>query len=70
MAVSKEDSNMAKELKKIELPIGTYYVDYRLLQLRNVDNPSEFINFNRVSAMEDYLSLQVMKERMVRELTT
>jgi hypothetical protein len=61
---------MAKELRKIELPTGTYYVDYKLLQLRNVDNPSEFINFNRVSAMEDYLSLQVMKERMVRELTT
>jgi hypothetical protein len=61
---------MARELEKIELPIGMYYVDYRLLQLRSVDNPSDFINFGGAKAMERYLSLQVMKERMVRELTT
>ena len=60
---------MARELRKIELPTGMYYVDYRLLQLRNVDNPSDFINFGGTKSMERYLSLQVMKERMVRELT-
>ncbi len=61
---------MAKKLSKIELPTGTYYVDWRLLQLRNIDNPSDFINFGGGQSMEKYLSLQVMKERMVRELTT
>ncbi len=60
---------MAKELKKIELPMGTYYVDYRLLQLRSVDNPSDFINFGGAKVMERYLALQVMKGRMVQELT-
>ncbi len=60
---------MAKELEKIELSIGTYYVDYRLLQLRSVDNPSDFINFGGAKAMERYLSSQVMRDRIVRELT-
>ncbi len=61
---------MAKELRKIELPTGTYYVDWRLLQVRNVDNPHDFISFEGIRYMKDYLSLQVMKERMVHELTT
>ncbi len=60
---------MAKELRKIELSTGTYYVDYKLLQLRNVDNPSDFINFGSGVVMADYLALQRMKGRMVRELT-
>lgn len=60
---------MARELSKIELPAGTYYVDYKLLQLRNVDNPSDFINFGGAGSMKKYLSLQAVKERMVRELT-
>jgi hypothetical protein len=60
---------MAKELRKIELPTGTYYVDWRLLQVRNVGNPHDFISFEGILYMKEYLSLQTMKERMVLELT-
>ena len=48
---------MAKELQKIGLPNGTYYVDWRLLQIRNVDDPHDFITFTDSDAMEAYLKI-------------
>lgn len=44
------------ELKKVTLSNGrTYYIDFRLEQLRDVENPHDFISFEdfEVNAMQD-----------------
>ena len=35
---------------------GKFYADYRLLQLRNVDNPHIYIDFQNRDEMEEYIS--------------
>jgi len=36
---------MARELPKLTIRGKTYYVDERLMQLRNVKNPHDYIDF-------------------------
>lgn len=50
---------MAQELPKIEV-IRTgkqYYLDWRLTQIRNVDNPHDYESFNSEWDMTDVLDL-------------
>ena len=45
-----------RELKKVTLSNGrTYYIDFRLEQLRDVENPHDFISFEdfEVNTMQD-----------------
>lgn len=39
-----------------------YYVDWRLRQLRNVDNPHDFINFKNDDDMATHLAVYLGKE--------
>lgn len=48
---------MAKELNKIAINEVIYYVDWRLLQLRNVTNPHNYIQYNSVVEMKNEVSL-------------
>jgi hypothetical protein len=54
---------MVKALKQVKLRGGKiYFVDWRLKQLRNVDNPHDFHNFVDEEVMATWLADQVIEE--------
>jgi hypothetical protein len=59
----KEERLMARALKQVKLKNGKiYFVDWRLKQLRNVDNPHDYQNFVDEEVMATWLADQVIEE--------
>lgn len=49
-----------KQLKKVKLTDGKiYFVDWRLRQLRNVENPHDFIDFRDEDEMAAQLAVDI-----------
>ncbi len=51
------------QLPQIEMDGKIYFVDGRLRQLRNVENPIDFMDFNQVHGVDEYLFDDVYKAR-------
>ena len=52
-----------RQLPQIEMDGKIYFVDGRLRQLRNVENPTDFMDFNQVHGVDEYLFDDVYKAR-------
>ena len=54
---------MVRALKQVKLKNGkVYFVDWRLKQLRNVNNPHDYNNFVDEEVMAIWLADQVIEE--------
>lgn len=52
---------MVIELPRVRIGEKEYYIDERLTQLRNVENPSDFIDFRNIWEMRDYVEEHKVK---------
>ena len=66
--MKKQTSNGPRQLPTVNLKKKKYYVDERLGQLRNVDNPHNFIDFLRLYRKKPFVLLGTYQNRMNIEI--